>query len=89
MIPSTVEIQINKEEIQKYLQCQIEKAIQSELWFVDAERLVTLTNMSKRFLEDEIFSDVRMRAIERKKNRKRWWPAKQALEVFEEITSEW
>lgn len=45
--------------------------------------------MSKRYLEDEVISDVRMKAIEIRKNRKRWWPAEKAFEVIMEITSEW
>jgi len=45
--------------------------------------------MSKRFLEDEILSDPRMRVIERRKSRKRWWFYKQAVEVIKEIVDEW
>lgn len=89
MIPAKVEFKIDNQFIQEQLEKTIVGNIQSELWFVDVDRIAVLTNMSKRFLEDEIFSDPRMRVIERRKNRKRWWPAKEALDVMKTITSEW
>ncbi|MBT8998735.1 hypothetical protein BTI78_10655, partial [Lactobacillus delbrueckii subsp. bulgaricus] len=63
--------------------------IHETLLMVDIERLVVMTSMSRRFLEDEILSDPRMRLIERRRNRKRWWFYKQALEVIEEIVNDW
>lgn len=89
MIPSQIEVNIDKKAIQEHIEKQLNEAIQSQLWLVSVERLVQLTDMSKRWLEDEILCDPRMRAIERKKNRKRWYLAQQAFEVINEITSEW
>lgn len=45
--------------------------------------------MSKRFLESEIICDPRMKVIERKRSRKRWWPYPEAMKAIQEITSEW
>ena len=84
-----INVQMDKVAIQKHIEKQLDQAIQSKLWFVDAERVADLTCMSVRFLNEEIFTDVRMRAIEKRKNRKRWWPADKALEVISEIMSEW
>ncbi|MDM5351576.1 hypothetical protein QUF65_11820 [Lysinibacillus sphaericus] len=89
MIPSQIEVNLDKKAIQEHIEKQLNEAIQSQLWLVSVERLVQLTDMSKRWLEDEILCDPRMRAIERKKNRKRWYLAQQAFEVINEITSEW
>jgi len=89
VIPSNIEVNLDKQAIQRYIEKHLDNTIQSELWFVDVERLVQLTTMSKRFIENEILCDPRMRIIERRRNRKRWWPAKAALETIEEITSEW
>lgn len=89
MIPTQVNIQVDAQAVQQHIEKHLENAIQSQLWFLDAERISQLTSMSKRYLEQEVFCDARMRAIEIKKQRKRWWPAKQAFEVISEIVSEW
>lgn len=89
MIPTKIELQLDKKQIQQHIEKQLDESIQAQLWFVSVERLALLTDMSKRRLEDEILCDPRMRAIERKKNRKRWYLAQQAFEVITEITSEW
>lgn len=46
--------------------------------------MVTISNIVANSL-----IELEMRAIERRKNQKRWYLAKQAFEVIEEITSEW
>lgn len=89
MIPANIEVSLDGQAIQQYVDKKIDDAIQAQMWLVDLEKISELTCMSKRWLEDEIISDVRMKAIEIKKNRKRWWPAKQAFEVINELTSEW
>ena len=89
MIPANLEITLDRQAIKEYIHRKLEKEIQEVLWLVDVDRICQLTCMSKRYLEDEILSDVRMRAIERRKGRKRWYPARKALEVVDEITSEW
>lgn len=89
MIPANVEVKIDEQAIKEYILQKLNEEIRETLWFVDVEKLCQLTSMSKRFLDDAILSDVRMRAIERRKGRKRWYPAKQALEVIEEITYNW
>ncbi len=89
MIPANVEVSFDRQAVQKYLQQRLDKEAREVLWFVDIDKMVQLTCMSKRWLEDEVVSDVRMRAIEIRKNRKRWWPYRQAFTIIEEITSEW
>lgn len=89
MIPTKIELQLDKKQIQQHIEKQLDESIQAQLWLVSVERLAQLTDMSKRWLEEEILNDPRMRAIERKKNRKRWYLAQQAFEVITEITSEW
>lgn len=84
-----VSVQFDKQALHDYIQVQIDAAINTRLWFVTVEDLAKLTNMSKRFLEGEILCDPRMKVIERRKARKRWWPAEQAFKVINEITTEW
>ncbi|MFF5993958.1 hypothetical protein AAGS61_04235 [Lysinibacillus sp. KU-BSD001] len=90
MIPTaSIEVQIDKLAVRDYVNKKIEEEVKQALWFVDVKRLAELTCMSERFLEDEFLSDPRMRAIEIKKSRKRWYPAQSAKEVILEITNEW
>ncbi|PEM33768.1 hypothetical protein [Bacillus wiedmannii] len=89
MIPANVQVNIDEKAIKEYIQQQIDQQIHETLLMIDIERLVVMTSMSRRFLEDEILSDPRMRLIERRRNRKRWWFYKQALEVIEEIVNDW
>lgn len=89
MIPANVEVTLDRQAIKDYIHNQLDKEIRETLWLVDVEKLCQLTCMSKRYLEDEILSDTRMRAIERRKERKRWYPAKQALAIIDEITYNW
>lgn len=89
MIPEEINVQFDKQAIQKHIEKQLDEAIAAQLWFVDVDKIAQLTSMSKRFLEDEVLSDMRMRAIERRKTRKRFYPAAQALQVITEIMDEW
>ncbi|MEQ6856285.1 hypothetical protein AAHH17_17620 [Lysinibacillus capsici] len=89
MLPANIEVNLDKKAIRQYIEKQLDEEIREVLWWIDLNKMAELTNMSQRFLESELVCDVRMRAIEVKKNRKRWWPARQAFEVITEITSEW
>ncbi|ANN34462.1 hypothetical protein A9498_24330 [Bacillus thuringiensis serovar coreanensis] len=89
MIPTNVQVNIDEKAIKEYILQQIDQQLHETLLMVDLEKLVVITSMSKRFLEDEILSDPRMRVIERRRNRKRWWFYKQALVVIEEIVNDW
>lgn len=89
MIPAKIEVVVNEQLVKDEVKKQVSSIVFNQLWFVDLEKIAELSSMSKRWLEDEIVSDVRMKAIEIKKNRKRWWPAEKAFEVIMEITSEW
>lgn len=89
MLPAQIEIKLDQKQIQDYIQIQLNQQIHETLLMVDLEKLAVITSMSKRFLEDEILSDPRMRLIQRQKARKRWWLYKPAIDVIKEITNEW
>ncbi|WP_313150104.1 hypothetical protein [Lysinibacillus capsici] len=89
MIPANIELQLDKRAIQQHIEKQLDEAIQSQLWFVDVEKMAQLCCMSKRWIEMEILPDPRMKLLERRRNRKKWYPASKALEVINEITEEW
>ncbi len=89
MIAPQVQVTVDEKAIKEYIQQQLDQSVRETLLLVDLEKLAEITSMSKRFLEDEIISDPRMRLLERKKSRKRWWFYKQSLEVIKEIVDEW
>jgi len=89
MIPANIEVNFNKHAVRQYIEKRLDEEIRETLWLIDLDKMAALTCMSKRWLEDVITCDVRMRSIEIKKNRKRWWPYRQAFEIINEITSEW
>ncbi|QPQ29975.1 hypothetical protein [Lysinibacillus sp. JNUCC 51] len=89
MLPAQIEVNIDKTAVRQYIERRLDEEIRETLWLIDLDKMADLTCMSKRWLEDVITCDMRMRAIEIKKNRKRWWPYRQAFEIISEITNEW
>ncbi|MGA3675992.1 hypothetical protein [Lysinibacillus agricola] len=89
MLPANIELHLDKAEVRRYIEKRLDEEIRETLWLIDLDKMSDLTCMSKRWLEEVITCDMRMRAIEIKKNRKRWWPYRQAFEIINEITSEW
>lgn len=89
MLQSKIVVELDRGAIRQYIEMQLEKEVRETLWLIDLNKMAELTCMSPRQLENEIICDVRMKAIERKKRRKRWWPYKEAFEVISQITKEW
>lgn len=89
MFPAKIEVIVDEKLIKEEIKKQVDAAVISQLWFVDAKRISELTSLSLRFCEEHIFSDVRMRSIMVQKSRKRLWPAEKAFEVISEITCDW
>jgi hypothetical protein len=89
MIPANVQVNIDEKAIKEYIQHQLDQKIHETLLMIDLDKLAVMTSMSKKFLELEIICDPRMRVIERRKSRKRWWFYEQSLKVIKEIVDEW
>lgn len=89
MLPAEITIQLDDKAIHSHIQKKLDAAIQNSLWFVDVNKLSELICMPKRTMEDLILSDTRMKAIERRKSQKRYYPAKEAFEVISEIMNDW
>lgn len=81
--------ELNHNVVKKEIEKQLDECIQKEMWWVSAERIAQLTDMSLRYAEEHILSDIRMKAIERRRSRKRFYPSRKAFEVVNEIMSEW
>ena len=89
MIPAKLEVVIDEKVIREEMKRQIDSSLVNQLWYVDAQKISELTCLSIRFLEEHVFSDVRMRSIQIQKSRKRLWKADAALETIQEIFKEW
>lgn len=89
MALTKIEISIDEKVVKEEIQKKINESLISTLWFVDAKKISELSCLSVRFLEDHLFNDVRMKAIEIRFNRKRVWKADKALEVITEIFNEY
>lgn len=81
--------ELNHNVVKKEIDKKLDECIQKEMWWVSAERIAQLTDMSLRYAEEHILSDIRMKAIERRRSRKRFYPAKEAYEVVNEILNSW
>ncbi|MGA3678231.1 hypothetical protein [Lysinibacillus agricola] len=89
MIPANVQINIDEKAIKKYIQEQIDSQIRETILFIDIEGLVKITNFSKRFLEDAVLSDPRVKQFQRQRARKRFWFYEPTIEAIKEIVDEW
>lgn len=87
--PTRVEISVDEKFIRDEIRRQVDASMVAQLWYCDANKIAELTCLSIRFLEEHVFSDVRMKSIEIKRSRKRLWKADKALEVIEKIFNEW
>ena len=68
-----VTVNINKNAIKDFIKKEIKKEIDQQLLLVDINKLSLLTSISKRYLEEHILNDPRVKQFERKRYRKRWW----------------
>lgn len=89
MIPAQISVNINETAIRDYIQKQLDQQIHESLLLIDLKKMAEITSMSPRYLEEQILSDPRMRLIERRKERKRWWLYQEAVIVIKSILDEW
>ncbi|WP_347724002.1 hypothetical protein [Lysinibacillus capsici] len=89
MIPAQVQVNIDENEIKNYIQRQLDECIRETILFIDVEGLIRITNFSKRFLEDAVLSDPRVKMHQRQKSRKRFWFYEPTIEAIKEIVNEW
>ena len=85
-----VNIDVNQEEVRKYINEKIDEAIIQSLFTWDIEEMAKRTCMSKSFLENEFLRDPRMKLLERRKEKgKRFWFYEQSLQAIKQIMDEW
>ena len=89
MIPSQIQVEIDRKLIKEYIEQELSKQIKQQLLLVDINKLAEITCMSVRYLEDEMLHDPRVKIHERRKNRKRWWLYEPTVEAIKNIIDEW
>lgn len=89
MIAGQVQVELNKDQIKAYIKEQLDQQIRQEYLFVDINKLVEITSCSKRWLEDELLTDPRIRLCERRKNRKRLWLFPDVVHAIREVSDGW
>lgn len=90
LIPAAeLKVDIDRNAVKGFIEEELRKQINQQLLLVDINKLVELTCMSPRYLEDELLCDPRVRIYERRKQRKRWWIAQPTLKAIEEIVDNW
>ncbi|MCC2439738.1 hypothetical protein [Bacillus paranthracis] len=87
---ATVDVSLNQNEIRKYIYEQINQELRYALVFWDINRMSEMTCLSKSFLENEFLNDIRMKRLERRKEKgKRIWPFEESVKVIKAIMDEW
>lgn len=90
MIPTAnVSVEIDEQAIKQYIQSELDKSIHQNLLFIDINKLVEITSCSKRWLEEELLQDPRIKVCERRKNRKRLWLYPDVAKAIKAIADEW
>lgn len=82
-------VEIDENAIKEYIQKELDKQIHQNLLLVDINKLVEITSMSVRHLEEHILHDPRIKIHERRKIRKRWWIYEPTIEAIRNIIDEW
>lgn len=88
MALANVEVSLNEDEIKKHVYDRLDDMVRESLIMIDVETLSKRMCISRRFLEDEFLSDIRMKAIERRKSRKRLYFFDEVIPVIKEIVYE-
>jgi len=85
-----IKVDVNHDEIKKYINDKLDENIQQALFTWDIDQMSKRTCMSKSFLENEFLHDPRMKIYERRKEKgKRYWFYEASLEAMKEIMDEW
>ena len=89
MLPAKIEVVVGEELIREEVNKQVSKYLTNHYLFVDANKIAELCCLSVKYLEEHLFNDPRMLAIQVRKSRKRLWKADKAFEVINEIIQQW
>lgn len=83
-----VNVNINEHEVKKMVNEKIDDMVREYLIMIDVPTLAKKMSCSARFLEEELLHDPRIKALERKKIRKRLYFVDELLPVLKEVINE-
>lgn len=90
MIPkATVHVDLDERAMKEYIQEKLSDMVKTQLLYIDVNRAMELTNMSKTFLNDYVLSHPYMKQHERRKDRKRFYRYDKFIEALDMIIEEW
>ncbi|UNT55115.1 hypothetical protein [Lysinibacillus capsici] len=89
MLPANIEVNLDKQAIKQYIEKRLEEEVREAFFLIDLKKMSALLCMSERYIQDELLHDPRIRMLEVRRNRKRWWKYKPLLQAIEEVISEW
>lgn len=89
MQPLQVEITVDNEHIKRIVEETAKELTTQHLLYVDVNKILELTCMSKRFAEEYILAHPKVKAIERRRERKRLYPYREFVKVLDEIIDSW
>ena len=84
----SVSIEVNPEQVQAIVEQQLKEITQQKIILMDSERFMDLFSFNKRFFDEHIASDPRVKQFERKRSRKRYWLAQPTIEMVLQIVNE-
>lgn len=85
----TVSVEVDPDQVKSIVEAQLKEITAQQLLYIDVNKALELTCMSKRFAQDYVLSHPKMVAIERRRDRKRLYPYKEFVEVLKEIVDSW
>lgn len=85
----SVSIEVNPEEIKAIVERQVQELTMQHLLYIDVNKILELTCMSRKFAEDYILSHPKMKVIERRRDRKKYYPYREFKEILDEIVNSW
>jgi len=84
----SVSIEVDPEQVKAIVEQQLKEITQQKIILMDSERFMDLFSFNKRFFEEHIAGDSRIKQFERKRSRKRYWLAQPTIEMVLQIVNE-
>lgn len=89
MLPANIEVNIDRVAIKHYIEKRLDEEVREVFFLIDLKKMSELLCMSERYIEMELLQDPRIKILEIRRRKKRWWKYKPLMQAIEEVVSEW
>lgn len=89
MLPVNIEVNLDRQAIRQYIEKRLDEEVREAFFLIDLKKMSELLCMSERYIEMELLKDPRIKMLEIRRRKKRWWKYKPLMHAIEEIVSEW